>query len=111
MFIEPGPTIHPFHLHGYLMQILETGSRDDYENGNPAYRKLTRKAPLKDTIAVPSGGYAIGRFRATNPGLWLMHCHIEYHMHIGMRLIIKVGTKKNMVPPPKNFPVCGNFPA
>lgn len=111
MFIEPGPTIHPFHFHGYLMQVLETGSKDEYENGNPAYRKLTRKAPLKDTIAVPSGGYAIARFRATNPGFWLMHCHIEYHMHIGMRLIVKVGKKRDMVPPPDNFPVCGNFPA
>ena len=30
-------------------------------------RKLT-KAPRKDTVPVPDGGYAIIRFKADNPG-------------------------------------------
>ena len=30
-------------------------------------RKLT-KAPLKDTVTVPDGGYTIIRFKADNPG-------------------------------------------
>lgn len=31
--------------------------------------------PLKDTISIPSAGYTIVRFKATNPGFWLFHCH------------------------------------
>jgi L-ascorbate oxidase len=34
------------------------------------------KAPLKDTVTVPVGGYTIIRFRANNPGAWLFHCHL-----------------------------------
>lgn len=101
---------HPIHLHGYSMQVLEIGSGDDFEMGNPVYQNLLRDAPLKDTILIPRGGYAIARFRATNPGYWYMHCHVEQHMHIGMALIVKVGQKSQMVPTPKNFPTCGNFP-
>ena len=92
------------------MQWLECGSGNDYVKGNPAYRNLTRNAPLKDTITVPSGGYAIARFRASNPGYWFFHCHFEFHMHVGMRMIVKVGKNSEMVPPPKGFPVCDNFP-
>lgn len=59
---------------------------------------------------VPSAGYAIARFRATNPGYWFMHCHVEFHMHTGMRMIVKVGKDFEMVPPPVGFPTCGNYP-
>lgn len=92
------------------MQVMEFGSNDNFIGGNPVYRNLTRNAPLKDTILVPKGGYAIVRLRATNLGYWYMHCHVELHMHIGMALIIKVGNKTDMLPTPENFPTCGNFP-
>lgn len=31
-------------------------------------KPIFHKAPLKDTVSVPSSGYAIVRFRADNPG-------------------------------------------
>ncbi|XP_059153453.1 uncharacterized protein LOC131939263 [Physella acuta] len=43
--------------------------------------------PIKDTIIVPSGGYAVIRIRADNPGVWFMHCHIELHHVNGMALM------------------------
>lgn len=64
---------------------------------------------IKDTLTIPSGGYARIRFRACNPGYWFFHCHFEFHMHLGMRAIVKVGNKSDMVPPPPNFPTCGNY--
>lgn len=106
----PSPVVHPIHYHGYLLQLLEVGFGNDYKKGNPVYRNLTRPAPLKDTILVPSGGYAIARFRTTNPGYWFLHCHVEMHMLIGMRAIVKVGDNFDMVLPPHDFPTCGNFP-
>lgn len=64
---------------------------------------------MKDTVTVPDGGYTIVRFVADNPGYWLFHCHIEYHVEVGMALVFKVGDHKDMLPVPKNFPTCSNY--
>lgn len=46
--------------------------------------KYELKNPLiKDTIIVPNRGYTIIRFLADNPGVWLLHCHIEFHSALG----------------------------
>lgn len=29
----------------------------------------------KDTVSIPPNGYALFRFKANNPGWWLLHCH------------------------------------
>lgn len=42
-------------------------------------------------------------------GFWLMHCHYEWHLSIGMGLILQVGNISEMVPTPKGFPSCGNY--
>ena len=46
------------------------------------------KAPLKDTLYIPRGGYAVVRIRADNPGIWFMHCHVEVHVEDGMAMLI-----------------------
>ncbi|KAH3772987.1 hypothetical protein DPMN_174335 [Dreissena polymorpha] len=62
----------------------------------------------KDTVTVGSkGGYAIIRFKADNPGIWLFHCHNEGHMMQGMALVFKVGNTNQFPVPPAYFPVCG----
>lgn len=86
------------------------GTKDELNSGgNPAYQNITRKPPKKDVILIPSGGYVKTRIWTDNPGYWYVHCHIELHMEMGMRLAMKVGKNKDMVPPPKHFPKCGNF--
>lgn len=113
LFINHTATVndtHPIHIHGHSFQVLEVGFEDTYETGNPVYRNLTRDALPKDTIMIPDGGYAVVRFRATNLGYWFFHCHVEIHMHTGMRLTFKVGDKSDMVPAPKYFPTCGDYP-
>lgn len=38
----------------------------------------------RDTLVVrPMSNFVI-RFRADNPGVWLFHCHIEWHMDSGL---------------------------
>lgn len=37
--------------------------------------RVGKMIPAKDTISIPSKGYTIFRFRADNPGFWLLHCH------------------------------------
>ena len=46
--------------------------------------------PLKDNVAVPDAGFTILRFVADNVGYWLFHCHMSWHSHLGMGLVIKV---------------------
>jgi hypothetical protein len=33
---------------------------------------------------LPSGGYLVIGFEANNPGAWLMHCHIAFHVAQGL---------------------------
>ncbi|ORY52340.1 hypothetical protein BCR33DRAFT_711668 [Rhizoclosmatium globosum] len=40
---------------------------------------LPKNPMRRDTINIPGGGHAIIRFQSTNPGIWLLHCHIEWH--------------------------------
>lgn len=67
---------HPFHLHGYQFRVVameRLGNKTtvaeikELERQGLIARKLKR-APLKDTVTVPDGGYTIVRFHADNPG-------------------------------------------
>ncbi|OXU25591.1 hypothetical protein TSAR_001264, partial [Trichomalopsis sarcophagae] len=108
---------HPLHLHGQFFRVVAMEEMTEQvsvdlikklDRGGKIKRRLDR-APLKDTVKVPTNGYTIVRFHATNPGYWLYHCHIDLHTNIGMALIFKVGEHSDLPPVPKNFPTCGNF--
>lgn len=107
---------HPFHLHGYdfyVMAIDQIRPGDSLEFiSNKLKETNFRRSTLparKDTIAVPSGGYAAVRFRADNPGEWFFHCHFMYHVASGMSLIFQVGQDGDWPSVPPNFPRCGNY--
>lgn len=38
----------------------------------------------RDTLLVEPNGNAVIRFKADNPGVWLFHCHIEWHIISGL---------------------------
>ncbi|KAJ2796722.1 ferroxidase fet3 [Coemansia guatemalensis] len=74
---------HPFHLHGHVFQIVERGSIRPNEH----YTKMSLDVPVKrDTVVIRGGHYAILRFRADNPGVWLFHCHIDFHIMLGLQM-------------------------
>ncbi|XP_011194194.2 uncharacterized protein LOC105219623 [Zeugodacus cucurbitae] len=113
---------HPFHLHGHRFIVtalgrdttampmsVSTAKRLKVSNNLLPHNSNNTRPPFKDTVSIPSRGYAIVRFRAENPGFWLMHCHYEWHLAIGMGLILQVGNTSEMVPTPKGFPSCGNY--
>ncbi|XP_071856607.1 uncharacterized protein [Bombus fervidus] len=117
---QPG-LYHPFHLHGYEFRVFSMGdfggrniSRSDIEGVIDQHtQRLKNKEysnpPGKDTIKLINGGYAIIRFKADNPGWWLLHCHFTWHQITGMELIIHVGDKSDLPPVPRGFPVCNNW--
>ena len=62
---------HPFHLHGHNFWIVSTSAFPEAESlFAPHYVR-------RDVVSVPPNGWAKIRFVADNPGVWLLHCHIE----------------------------------
>jgi hypothetical protein len=39
--------------------------------------------PHRDTATLPGGGWLVVAFQADNPGAWLMHCHVAFHVSEG----------------------------
>ncbi|WP_052314584.1 multicopper oxidase family protein [Nocardia thailandica] len=69
---------HPWHLHGHAVLIR---ARD----GRPA-----QGSPLwVDTLDVRPGEVWDVVFRATNPGLWMNHCHNLAHAEQGMMTLLR----------------------
>ncbi|KAK3909048.1 Oxidoreductase OpS5 [Frankliniella fusca] len=107
---------HPFHAHGHYFHILALGLFQPGQSMADVVRLLDRgEVPFsvrpveKDTIAVPSGGYAVVRMVADNPGFWMFHCHFLYHLVTGMSVVLQVGDVADMPPAPRGFPKCGDF--
>ncbi|XP_019874659.2 uncharacterized protein LOC109602679 [Aethina tumida] len=108
---------HPLHLHGYAFRVVAmerlgentTVAEIKDRDARGLIKRNLLDAPLKDTVTVPDGGYTIVRFVANNPGYWIFHCHIEFHVELGMALIFKVGEHDDMLPVPKNFQKCGDY--
>ncbi|RYP91763.1 hypothetical protein DL770_002107 [Monosporascus sp. CRB-9-2] len=74
--------IHPFHLHGHQFQVIQrapsnAGTWKGTVEGSTA-------PPRKDTISVQPKSYAVLRIVADNPGVWLFHCHVEWHVEMGL---------------------------
>jgi hypothetical protein len=38
----------------------------------------------RDTATLPARGYLVLAFESDNPGAWLMHCHIPFHIAGGL---------------------------
>lgn len=98
---------HPIHLHGNSFQVIEMGTRDHLKSGKSAH--ATHPPVIKDTVVLPKLGFARIRFRATNPGYWMFHCHFEFHIEPGMVAVFKVGNRTNMQRVPDDFPTCGDY--
>jgi CopA family copper-resistance protein len=68
---------HPIHLHGMFME-LENGQGD--------------RLPFKHTISVLPGSRVSLLVTANEPGRWAFHCHLLYHMEMGMFRVVRVNT-------------------
>jgi iron transport multicopper oxidase len=78
---DPGK--HPFHLHGHNFQTIVRGEDDsgDYVPGNATFPAVPMR---RDVLMVRPNGHIVMRFRSDNPGVWLFHCHIEWHVDQGL---------------------------
>jgi len=73
---------HPMHLHGHRIYILAKGPNTN-PYPDPSYPLNTVNPVYRDTFTIDPDSWVVIRYVADNPGVWLMHCHIEWHLMIG----------------------------
>lgn len=66
------PMQHPIHLHGQRFLVLSVNGTTNPDLG------------WKDTVLVPRGGTVDILVEMSNPGAWMLHCHIGEHLTNGM---------------------------
>ncbi|KAL5072853.1 hypothetical protein RYX36_011837 [Vicia faba] len=103
------PENHPVHLHGFNFFVVGRGVGN--YNSQVDSKNFNLVDPVeRNTIGVPAGGWVAIRFRADNPGVWFMHCHLEVHTTWGLKMAFLVdngkGPKQSVIPPPKDLPKC-----
>ena len=129
---------HSVHFHGHSFHVIAIVYGEYDTDGNlmgptrdiacdPADERCTvpgwKSAPIepptaavspwtvrKDTVVVPAGGYVIIRFRSTNPGWWLMHCHMDPDFVGGMAVLFNELRFAHPRPPlPLELLKCGSY--
>ncbi|CAL1385650.1 unnamed protein product [Linum trigynum] len=103
------PENHPIHLHGFNFFAVGRGIGNYNPKTDP--KKFNLVDPVeRNTIGVPTGGWVAIRFRADNPGVWFMHCHLEIHTTWGLKMAFLVdngkGPNQSLLPPPGDLPKC-----
>lgn len=81
LFNDPAsahPMQHPIHIHGQRFLVTSV-------NGKPVTNQV-----WKDTVLVGKGDTVELLVDMSNPGTWLIHCHIPEHMESGMSMQYKV---------------------
>ncbi|KAJ2223616.1 ferroxidase fet3 [Coemansia sp. RSA 518] len=81
---------HTFHFHGHNVQVIETGpyGNSSTDNRKPVAHQQSELWPMwRDTVQVRAYGFIRVRFRADNPGVWFLHCHLAIHMYNGLAVV------------------------
>ena len=72
------PMQHPIHIHGQRFLVL---AQNGVANDNLVW---------KDTVLLPTGSTADLLVELSNPGRWMLHCHIAEHLETGMHSVFTV---------------------
>jgi FtsP/CotA-like multicopper oxidase with cupredoxin domain len=72
------PMSHPIHIHGQRFVVL---SRNGTGNTNFVW---------KDTAVIGVGETVDILLELSNPGTWMVHCHIAEHLGAGMMMVMRV---------------------
>ncbi|KAK3375941.1 Cupredoxin [Lasiosphaeria ovina] len=94
--VENGsPIPHPMHLHGHDFMILGRSAATTNPlspSATPVVFEIATDAsslefdnpPRRDATVLPSFGWLVIAFQNDNPGAWLFHCHIAWHLSQGL---------------------------
>ncbi|RMY20734.1 hypothetical protein D0867_03796 [Hortaea werneckii] len=87
---SPIPFPHPIHLHGHDFFVVAQGT--GLYNSN--VKLNLENPPRRDVAMMPwdprqgLGGHLVLAFYTDNPGVWLAHCHVGWHVAMGFALQI-----------------------
>ncbi|KAK0469397.1 laccase 5 [Desarmillaria tabescens] len=70
---------HPFHLHGHTFDVVRTTGSETYNYVNPPRRDVVSTGLAGDNVTI--------RFTTDNPGPWFLHCHIDWHLEVGLAVV------------------------
>nr|BAU94251.1 laccase [Pholiota microspora] len=92
----PGGSIgspHPIHLHGHAFSVVRSAGSTVYNYVNPVQRDVVSAGLAGDMTTI--------RFKTDNSGPWILHCHIDWHLEIGLAVVMAedVATIATMNPP------------
>ncbi|KAJ1300466.1 hypothetical protein OPQ81_005281 [Rhizoctonia solani] len=107
------PIDHPYHLHGMNFWIVGHGTGELTEE---AYRKLklnTTNPIRRDTTVIPSNSWSVLRIKADNPGVWFLHCHIDWHLAHGFAAVVVIQPDEieDFKIPKESRDLCKHIPA
>ncbi|KAJ7438114.1 laccase [Mycena galericulata] len=92
---------HPIHLHGHNFFVVRSAGNTSYNFVDPVVRDV-----------VSTGGAttdnATFRFVTDNAGPWFLHCHIDWHLDIGLAVVMAedTATVNKETPPPSWNELC-----
>ncbi|KAG5635841.1 Acyl-coenzyme A oxidase 2 [Sphagnurus paluster] len=70
---------HPFHLHGHTFDVVRSAGSSVYNYENPVRRDVVSVGAAGDNVTI--------RFTTDNPGPWIFHCHIDWHLENGLAVV------------------------
>ncbi|ODM98419.1 Laccase-2 [Orchesella cincta] len=84
---------HPWHLHGHTFWVMATGEENDgpYNPAIHSWKLNVNNGLRRDTTHTPRRSWTVIRFDTGNPGAWLLHCHIHWHLEVGFGAVFIEG--------------------
>nr|DAA04514.1 TPA_exp: laccase 9 [Coprinopsis cinerea okayama7\ len=95
---------HPFHLHGHAFSVVRSAGSSTYNYENPVRRDVVDVGGASDNVTI--------RFTTDNPGPWFFHCHIEFHLVLGLAMVFMEAPSdipSTSPPPPSWSELCPKF--
>ena len=76
----------PFAGHWVFVMDVGDGTPPPSPQANVTVPLLAR-----DTITIPAYGYMRLRWIVDSPGAWITHCHIDWHLYVGLGFVMRDG--------------------
>ncbi|KAI0129781.1 laccase-1 [Xylariales sp. AK1849] len=77
------PLPHPMHIHGHDFLVLGQAASTTFTTDLSSSLNFNNPN-RRDVTMLPANGYLVVAFKADNPGNWLFHCHIAWHVSGGL---------------------------
>ncbi|KIL58888.1 multicopper oxidase [Amanita muscaria Koide BX008] len=96
---------HPFHLHGQNFVVIRSAGSTGNDYLHPVRRDVVNTGIAGDNVTF--------RFNTDNPGPWILHCHIDWHLVLGLAVVFTtdVGNIAALQPPSAWDQLCPKYNA